>query len=40
MLIAIVFTIFMFSAFRAFNYYSNNKVNELFWSSDSGKNGK
>ena len=38
--VSIVFPIFIFSAFRAFNYYSKNVVNELFWSSDAGDIGK
>ena len=29
--ISIVLPIFIFSTFRAFNYYSNNEVNELLW---------
>ena len=34
-LISMVLSIFIFS-FRAFNYYSKNEGNELFWSNDSG----
>ena len=38
--VSIVLPSFIFSVFRASNYYSNNEVKELFWLSDSGEIGK